>query len=153
MEAHYRGLTMSLRTERWYPYAIAGAVGVAWWQFKLPLPAAVKEFLSAAISVGAILTGFIATAQAILAALPTDTVVGRLRASGYIEDLINYLACALYGCLIFSAFSIAGFFLIWNEHLPSWYGPVWIAMAVFSALSFHRVSRIFFKILRWAPPM
>jgi hypothetical protein len=141
---------MSLKTERWYPYAIAGVVAGVWWHLKLPLPQAIKEFLSAAISVGAILTGFIATAQAILAALPTDTVVGRLRASGYIDDLISYLAAALYGCLIFSAYSIAGFF--WNDHLPKWYGPVWIAMAAFSTFSFHRVSRIFFKILRWAPP-
>ncbi len=144
-------MTMSLKTERWYPFVISGAAGIAWWHFKLPLPEAIKEFLSAAISVGAILTGFIATAQAILAALPTDTVVGRLRASGYIDDLITYLAGALYGCLCFSVYSMAGFF--WNEHLPYWYGPVWIALAGFSAMCFHRVSRIFFKILRWAPPV
>ncbi|CAN7725759.1 hypothetical protein [Caballeronia sp. LjRoot31] len=142
---------MSLRTERWYPHVVASAAGLAWWHFEVPLPVAIKEFLSAAISVSAILTGFVATSQAILAALPTDTVVGRLRASGYIDDLISYLAGALYGCLILSGYSISGFF--WNEHLPFWYGPAWICLATFSALCFHRVSRIFFKILRWAPPI
>ncbi|HDR8962501.1 TPA: hypothetical protein QDB13_000050 [Burkholderia vietnamiensis] len=140
---------MSLYWEKSYPYYVAAMVAVGWWLLKWPLPQAIKEFLAAAISLGAILTGFIATAQAILAALPTDTVVGRLRASGYIDDLIHYLASALYGCLVFSGFSMAGFFA--NEHLPVWYAPIWAALAVFSALCFHRVSRIFFKILRWSP--
>lgn len=143
-------MTRHLWLERWYPYAAALLAGVLWWRFALVLPVDLKEFLAAAISLGAILTGFIATSQAILASLPTDTVVGRLRASGYIEDLICYLAAALYGCLIFSAFSIVGFFLI--GALPRWYGAIWAALALFSTLAFHRVSRIFFKILRWSPP-
>ena len=141
---------MSLFWERWYPFVAGVVAGLTWWYFQGALPVAIKEFLSAAISVGAILTGFIATSQAILAALPTDTVVGRLRASGYIDDLISYLAGALYGCLIFSGYSMAGFFA--DEHLPVWYGPGWMSLATFSALCFHRVSRIFFKILRWSPP-
>jgi len=141
---------MSLRTERWYPYLVAGAAGAIWWHFELALPQARNEFLSAAISVGAILTGFIATVLAILAALPTDTVVGRLRASGYLDDLISYLAGALYSCLILSAYSISGFFLA-GEFMVL-YGSVWVALAAFSGLCFHRVSRIFFKILRWPPP-
>lgn len=140
---------MSLRTERWYPFVIAFAAGIVWWNLKLPLPNSIKEFLSSAISLGAILTGFIATAQAILAALPTDTVMGRLRASGFIDDLICYVAAALYGCLIFSGYSIAGFF--WDGRLPLWYGAFWIALAAFSVTCFHRVSRMFFKILRWVP--
>ncbi|MDP9651128.1 hypothetical protein [Paraburkholderia caledonica] len=141
---------MTLFWERWYPFLIAIAVTTGWWWQGWALPVAIKEFLAAAISFGAILTGFIATAQAILAALPTDTVVGRLRASGYIDDLIHYLASALYGCLLFSAYSMAGFFA--NEHLPRWFAPLWVGLAVFSAVCFHRVSRIFFKILKWSPP-
>lgn len=140
----------SLTVERFYPYVVSFIAGVLWWHFSVTLPLDLKEFLAAAISLGAILTGFIATAQAILASLPTDTVVGRLRASGYIDDLIAYLAAALYGCLVFSIFSVAGFFVI--GRLPRWYGTAWAMMAMFSCLSFHRVSRIFFKILRWSPP-
>ncbi|MCP1119066.1 hypothetical protein [Robbsia andropogonis] len=141
---------MTLFWERWYPFVFTAGVTAIWWKLDWQLPSAIKEFLSAAISLGAILTGFIATALAILAALPTDTVVGRLRSSGYIDDLINYLAAALYGCLIFSAYSMGGFFA--NEHLPSWYAAIWTGLAIFSGLSFHRVSRVFFKILRWSPP-
>lgn len=140
---------MSLKLERWYPFLIAFVAGIVWWILKLPLPKSIKEFLSAAISLGAILTGFIATSQAILAALPTDTVMGRLRASGYIGDLISYVATALYGCLIFSLYSIAGFF--WDDNLPFWYGVFWICLAAFSVSCFYRLSKIFFKILGWQP--
>ncbi|QOK96351.1 hypothetical protein HF909_07830 [Ralstonia pseudosolanacearum] len=140
---------MSLKLERWYPFVIACVAGIVWWILKLPLPKSIKEFLSAAISLGAILTGFIATSQAILAALPTDAVMVRLRASGYIGDLIFYVATALYGCLIFSVYSIAGFF--WDDNLPFWYGAIWISLAAFSVSCFYRLSKIFFKILGRQP--
>ncbi len=144
---------MNLTIERYHPWLVALAATSLWVYFKPAFPGDEKEFLGAAISLGAILTGFIATAKAILAALPNDSVMGRLRSSGYITDLISYLAGSLYGCLAFSVYGVFGFFLLKeNQHaLSSWYANGWIFLATFSLLSFIRVSRALLKIIEYTP--
>jgi hypothetical protein len=142
---------MNLRVERTYPLYLALISSALWYWFKPKFPSDEKEFLAAALSLGAILTGFIATAKAILAAMPDETVMGRLRKSGYIQDLITYLAQALYGCLTFSVLCLVGFFLRDEKApapLPLWFATTWIFLGVFSMLAFHRVSRLLFKILK-----
>jgi len=140
---------MGLRLERYWPLIAAAAVGAAWHYFKVPLPADEKEFLAAAISLGAVLTGFVATAQAILMALPSDSVMARIRTSGYLDDLIRYIAHALNGTLLFSLFSLAGFFMLrQGARLPQWYSTTWIVVAVFAGAAFYRVTKILLKIMR-----
>lgn len=145
---------MGVLLERFYPICLAALAAVAWWFFSPRFPVDEKEFLSAAISIGAILTGFIATAKAILAALPTDSVMGRLRKSGYIDDLIDYLAAALYGCLAFSLYGLVGFFLLETGKvaLSTWYARGWIFLGIYALLAFHRVSRVLMKVIRYSPP-
>jgi hypothetical protein len=142
---------MSRTIERAYPLVIAACVGLALLRlnFSLPLPS-LKEFLAAAISLGAILTGFIATAMAILTALPSDSVMGRLRNSGYIDDLMTYLAESLYGCLLFCVYCLAGFFLLEKTTgcVVTYYPHGWIFLATYSLLAFHRVVHILMKIVR-----
>jgi hypothetical protein len=140
---------MSLLAERIYPIAFAVAAAFAWWYFSPTFPRDEKEFLSAAISIGSIFTGFIATAKAILAALPNDTVMGRLKKSGYIKELASYLTQALYGCLAFSVYGMVGFFLL-EEKSPSlskFYAIGWIFLAIFSLAAFHRVASVLIKII------
>lgn len=140
---------MGLRLERYWPLAVAAVAGAAWYYFKVPLPADEKEFLAAAISLGAVLTGFVATAQAILMALPSDSVMARIRTSGYLDDLVRYIAHALNGTLLFALFSLAGFFLMLpGVRLPQWYSTAWIVIAVFAAAAFYRVTKILMKIMR-----
>lgn len=140
---------MSLLVEKIYPAIFALIAATAWWYFSPNFPRDEKEFLGAAISVGSILTGFIATAKAILAALPNDAVMGRLKKSGYIKELASYLTQALYGCLAFSVYGMIGFFLL-EEKSPSlgkYYAIGWIFSAVFSLLAFHRVASVLIKII------
>jgi hypothetical protein len=145
---------MNRTIERAYPIAIAILVAIGWWKLAPQFPQDEKEFLAAAISLGAILTGFIATAKAILAALPTDSVMGRLRSSGYVDDLITYLAEALYGCLAFSVYSIAGFFFLVPSKvaLTNWYAIVWMGLGSYALMAFYRVARILMKIIKFNPP-
>ncbi|TFW01524.1 hypothetical protein E4K72_14195 [Oxalobacteraceae bacterium OM1] len=140
---------MHLFVEKCYPHVAALLAGAAWWHFSPDLPADEKEFLAAALSLGAVLTGFIATAQAILMALPTDSVMGRLRTTGYVNDLILYLSDALQGGMAFSVLNVVGFFLIKpGQHLPTLFAVLWIFFGVFSICAFVRVSKIMLKIMR-----
>lgn len=140
---------MTLWAEKFYPIIFAFAAAVAWNYFSPNFPRDEKEFLGAAISVGSIFTGFIATAKAILAALPTDSVIAKLKTSGYIKELASYLTQALYGCLTFSIYGMAGFFLL-EEKSPSLsksYAIGWIFLATFSLFAFHRVAKVLIAII------
>jgi hypothetical protein len=141
--------SMSLWAEKIYPLVFAIAAAVVWNYFSPNFPRDEKEFLGAAISVGSIFTGFIATAKAILAALPTDSVISKLKSSGYIKELASYLTQALYGCLTFSVYGIVGFFLL-EEKTPSlskYYALGWIFLATFSLFAFHRVARVLIALI------
>jgi hypothetical protein len=144
---------MKLSLESNYPFLGALFALALWWYFSPPFPAAEKEFLAAAIGIGAILTGFIATAKAILAALPNDSVMGRLRATGYVKDLISYLEAALYTCLAFSIYGLFGFFLQVDGHayLNTWYARGWVFLAAYALLAFHRVAQLLLKIIGHEP--
>jgi hypothetical protein len=144
---------MKLSLERNYPLLGALSAFALWWYFSPPFPAAEKEFLGAAIGIGAILTGFIATTKAILAALPSDSVMGRLRATGYVKDLISYLEAALYTCLAFAIYGLFGFFLQADGHsnLNTWYARGWVFLAAYALLAFHRVTQLLLKIIGHQP--
>lgn len=140
---------MRLWVEKCYPTVFAVCAAFAWWRFSPDFPKDEKEFLGAAISIGSILTGFIATAKAILAALPSDSVMKRIRSSGYMKEAIRYLASGLYGCLIFSVYGIAGFFFLSEspKSLNNWYAVGWIFLATYALFSFHRVAAVLIGIL------
>ncbi|RKP58972.1 hypothetical protein D7S86_03380 [Pararobbsia silviterrae] len=105
--------------------------------------------MSAAVSVGAILTGFVATALAILAALPNDSMMGRIRNSGYINELVPHLAQALYGCLAFSVLSLCAFFPMKdNAQLSTYWTTSWVMIGIFSSFAFVRVVSTLMRILR-----
>ena len=144
---------MTRRLEIFYPVLLALLAAIVWWKLRPILPPDEKEFLGAGLSIGAILTGFITTAKAILVALPSDSIMGRLRASGYIEDLILYLSHALYSCFLFSIYCLGGFFLLEADRpaLTKYFGVGWIFLSVFSALAFYRVSNFLFRIIRFNP--
>lgn len=144
---------MNRTFERLYPFLGGALAGVIWWYFKPRFPVDEKEFLAAALSLAAILTGFITTAKAILAALPSDSVMQHLRRSGYLEDLLAYLADALYGCLLFSMYCLLGFFLLDSTRppVPQWFAVSWIGLGTFAGLSFYRISRLLFRVIRSNP--
>lgn len=142
---------MKLWVEKIYPFVASIIIGGAWYFFDWKLPNEGKEFLTASLSLAAILTGFTATSKAILAALPSDSVMGRIRKSGYINELIQYLAHALYGCFIFCILCLAGFYILAAEDqcVMKIYSMIWAIMATFSALSFYRLSSVLLKIVKY----
>lgn len=141
---------MGLRMERYWPFALAAISGAISFRLKVQLPADEKEFLAAALSLGAVLTGFIATAQAILMALPSDSVIARIRSAGYLEDLTRYISHALNGTMLFSVLSLLGFFFLKSDNirLPLYYSTAWIAIGVFASAAFYRVTKLLLSIMR-----
>lgn len=141
---------MSLKIERFYPVVLAIAGAFGWYWFGLTLPKdSVKEFLAAALSVGAVFTGFIATAQAILMALPSDSVMARLRTSGYLPDLVRYISAALASGIAFCLICLAGFYTIDIDMLlKQYFSAAWAGSGILCVLCFHRVTRILMDIMR-----
>lgn len=144
---------MSKWTESYFPLIFAILGGAVWFYFEPRFPLDEKEFLAATISLGAVLTGFIATSKAILAALPSDSAMKRLRESGYIDDLLSYLSQALYSSLTFCVLSLLGFFLLEKvgPSLPRWYSTGWVMFGVFSIFAFVRIARLLVQIIKYEP--
>lgn len=140
---------MTLNFERYYPHGLAIIAGSLWWYFSPRFPSDEKEFLAAALSFAAVLAGFTATAQAILMSLPSDSVMGRLRATGYVNELIAYIGASLHSSILFCLLNILGFFVLDStQKLSRSYTTIWIVVGVFLILAFLRVTRIMLKIMR-----
>lgn len=140
----------SLTYERLYPAMFGVALAVVAWLVDFGLPQdSRKELLASAISIGGILAGFLGTAKTILLALPRE-VQARLRTSGYLDTLMDYLGAAMLGSLTVAVISVFGFFPMATS-APSIYGPIWIGIFVFSVLAFWRVSRVMSLLLRLDP--
>lgn len=141
---------MSLNFERFYPYLGAGAAAGIAFYFQVNFPKDDKEFLAASLSFGAVIAGFMATAKAILMALPNDSVIARLKESGYIKELSSYLASSIYGSMIFCILNVVGFFILKiNSPVSSIFTSIWILLCTFTVLAFFRVARIMLAIMKY----
>lgn len=135
--------------DMYYPYIFALVVGGIAYALAVTISAGDRtDFLSASISFGAVIAGFVATSKAILMALPSDGVLARIKKSGYINDLADYLKAALYGAITFCAVNVAGFFL--TSDLPKEYMAAWFLLGTFASLAFTRLTSLMLLILRMA---
>lgn len=134
---------MNLDLERVYPYLTGALAALAWWMFTPEFHADKAEVLSASLTVGSILTGFLATSKAILLSLNDTPIMQELRSSKYINDLVSYLAQAILFSFAYAVVSLVGFFL--NGCEAFW--VAWTAIGVIAALTFIRVVMIQLRIL------
>ena len=139
----------SLGFEKYYPYIFAICGVVAWYFLGQPFPKDVKEFFGAALGLSGTLVGFLATAQSILMALPSDSVMGALKRSGYIDPLTRYMREAFYSLGVFAILNLGGFFLDLNtQPLPLWYRLAWVGLGAIGLITFQRVIEIILRIMR-----
>lgn len=135
---------MSLTFERIYPFLFGIAAGIVWWLTDMAIPGAAHDaILSSSLSLGAILTGFLATSKTILISLMGTSVMERLKSSGYDADLIQYLAHAIWLSFAFSVVSLIGFFV---SHIL--FGVAWFGLGTMAAFAFIRVTKIILEIIR-----
>lgn len=138
---------MSLTWERWYPWVFGIATSSLAWllDWRLPADNNLPSLLSAAISVAAILVGFMATMKSILMAAPGLT--SGLRDADFLGDLASYLTAATSANLAFCVFSLSGFFP-WAATNQEIFSVVWLGGGISSILTFWRVTRIMTVLLR-----
>lgn len=137
---------MPLWLEKTYPFLIGFFAGLAWYVFDGALPSDTSSVFSAGLTLGAILTGFLATSKAILISLNGTPVMIKLKKSTYINELVTYLAHAIWLAFAYSIVSMTGFFITnpqaWN------FGEVWISIGTASGLAFIRVTLVILQILK-----
>lgn len=136
-----------LTIEKRGPLIIGLVFAFAWWRIGPPFPTDASDVLSAALTLGAILTGFLATSKAFLLSLNGTQVMGDLRSSGYLNDLVFYLATAIWTAFAFCILTIAAFFL--DVH-TTWFGPAWFGLGIWASLQFVLVTVLTLRILRHA---
>lgn len=133
---------VSRKIERCYPYVLSLAAPVAvkcgWLSFS-----GSENLLAAGVSLGAILTGFLATNMSLVLTVNTRLML-EIRKSSYFELLLSYLREALWISLLFSAASVAGFFI---PARASAFSYTWIYLAASSLLTFYRVNSIMLLLI------
>ncbi len=144
-------MALSRYAEQSYPYVIAFAMGGVCWWFKVSLaPTKLDSLLTSAISVTAILLGFLGTAKAMLLSfrstkyswLKSNAVMWKLLL-GYLKSAFNssFLACIVSLSLL----------VLDTSKTPQTVAPLitstLITLYVLSIVTFHRVVSAFFLIL------
>ncbi|WP_194865735.1 hypothetical protein [Alloalcanivorax profundimaris] len=132
--------------ERISPYILSSAGCFLWWRLGLVLPAG-DAILSSSLTLGAIITGFLATAKAIVMTLDSP-IMKKIRQTDYSNDLVSYLGQAIWLSFSFCILSIVGFFVSTED---AWFGLVWIFIGLASAGAFIRVTNIMLKIIKHHP--
>jgi hypothetical protein len=139
MAASTRKVT-ALQIEHAYPWLVGVAVfvgGVAGHVAGVSLPSS-ENFFSAIVSLGGVFAGFMATLKAMLFGMDSATFQ-RLKDSGYLADLVDYLSAALWASLILCGTAIAGFFNLANCVLLE---AGILALVAFALMAIYRVTTI-----------
>ena len=129
--------------ERWYPRLLGIGTALAAWAscsyLGILLPQG-ENMLAALVSLGGILAGFLATMKTLLMGMKEESI-NRLKASGYMPVLREYLSEALWGSLALCVFAVAGFSPSVGATNVS-YLSILVGLFVYSFACLYRVTRI-----------
>jgi hypothetical protein len=134
---------MYLWFEKLMPFILALIGASVWHLYGLSLPQD-NSVLGSSLTIGAIFAGFLATAKAILMSLDSP-VMQRIKATTYMNELVSYLAQAIWLSFSFCIVSLCGYFM---DNQNYYFGMIWIAIAVGMAVAFIRFTNIMLKILK-----
>lgn len=141
---------MASLMERLYPYFVATIAGALFFYFEVHFPE--QDFgglLSAAISFSAIVIGFLATAQTIMAGylVNPDTPAGKVfSVNKYRSKLRGYMLEAFILLILFAAINMAGFFIP-SVHRSLCLLLVWIFFGVSGVLAFLRLYVLMLEVI------
>lgn len=141
----------SEKWEIWYPRigAVAAAVGSYMWMPGWASEAIRSELLKDATALGAVLVGFLAASQAVLATVASSDIVAKLKAAGGYEYLVGYFSEGIATGLVLVLSS--AILRLPPSDASGWWlvaAPLWIGIAIWTTLATVRVMRIFSKVLK-----
>jgi hypothetical protein len=134
---------MNRLIEQFYPVLGAFIAVYLWWRGGVAFPPE-KDILSASLTIGAILTGFLGTSKTLLMTLDSS-LMKRIRSTPYGAQLASYMGQAIWFCFAFCLISMFGFFL---DTTNKYFGFGWIFIAILASLAFMRVTHIMLKIVK-----
>ncbi|MCU4561620.1 hypothetical protein [Acinetobacter pittii] len=144
----------ALNRERYGPIFIALVTSIVcltvYLKFGLSLTICFKEknaeFLSVGISLGAIWAGFIGVIMGLFMTLSNTDILEKLKDSGYIAELHDYLISSIKGSILFSIISFTGFFFLKNYF--EYYFCVWLGSIIYAVMTFFRAANISYCIMK-----
>lgn len=129
--------------ERYYPYVIGAVVWVAVYNqtnVVMPTdPSVCTSLFSAAISLSAVLVGFLATMYAVL--LSSSVIIQKIGKLNYVDIVQEYFISGIVIGLAFSVLNIIAFFSLELTGKPLFIS-LWIMLGSMMFLTFFRVSRM-----------
>ena len=133
----------SLNLEQCYPFVSGGIASVACWYLEIDLVNAPPQLLSAAVSFGAIVAGFVGTSLSILTSLGTP-VMRKIRRTRYLKQLRNYLGWAMASGILLSLISIMGMFLSRTStwFTSTWFAAIWCFILIFCIACLYRLAKV-----------
>lgn len=142
---------MDERTERAYPLVAGILSGVIFLVAcrDIVLPKSTKDLLTAALTIGSITIGFVATAKSILFSIEQKQIIRILKDAGKFKVLVQYLMAAVHWSFAWAALSGLGLLIdfetpaLWH----TWIFSIWIWFTMTACLTYYRVIKMFSLIL------
>lgn len=137
MSLIFRWPSRSLLWEQSYPFAWAAVAAVMCWWLGFDFADVPVHLLSATVTFGAIVSGFVGTSLAILTSLDTP-IMRKIRRTLYVRILRRYLGWALASGIVLSCANILGMFL---HATSSWFAMAWWAALTLCIACLYRLAR------------
>lgn len=131
-------MKLSPKAELCYPFVFGVLALITCWYFKKDLGNDPTQLLSATVSFGAIVFGFVGTSLSILTSLNTP-VMRKIRRTRYLKLLRKYLGWALLSGILLSLVSIIGMFFSFTA---LWFSAIWCATLIFCIACLWRLARV-----------
>lgn len=132
-----------VRVDRFYPFGLALAAGLLSWVWEWAIGEDQALLLSASITFGAIVSGFVGTSLSILTSLSTR-VMDRIRGTSYIYDLRSDMGWALFAGMVVCCVSMAG--MLFEFYSSAIYTAFWISAMMLCLACLYRLSKLMLLI-------
>lgn len=137
----------ALFLERYAPYAVSAVSWSIWYYYGAPFPRNADALLATSATVASIFASFLGVAMAIILTVKKTESFRVIERLGYANTLFNYIRSGILGSVLLACVSVIGFFVI-NSEFSVLFSSFWVISAVFSLVTYYRVTSLIFKLLR-----
>lgn len=144
---------LGLFWERWEAWVVSLITATIWYYFKISFPQDPSGLLGASATLAAVFAGFLGVAQGLILTMKDSEAYKILKANDLLSRLFSYLRSGISSSVFLAVLSVVGFFLVTPNsgikiQYKTIYEAMWAFSSMFSFLSYHRITKIMFKLLR-----